>query len=299
MEKKYYHDTYFRKIINLTQENRYEESINEFQKYLNTYTKDVNGYVYYANILIKMNRLEEAEVVLNTIENMIEKTTSILTCEDFMRTKIFLLCVQKRYQECYQMLQDNIAVFFKRKWFHQGLLYYLKKELRLLASSDYKQITVYLHSQILSYNETAAIHHIKKHQDIQTEEELQFLENFPLQEMYYYFRKVLPNNKKYIEDCISNSYVFQFNGNGHVYNKLVDFIKVITLPDSNNIITIYPYENLEKREYIDITPELDEPLKRKRISQIDKFNRRYGNEKIVRVQLNTNKKAIGLFLVKN
>lgn len=278
MEKKYYHDTYFQKIVKLVRENRYVEAINEIQQYLNIYTKDVEGYVLYADILIKINHLEEVECVLNRVENIIEETTPILTYEEFKRVKIFLLCIQKKYQECYLMLRDNISLFYRRKWSFYGLMCFLKRHLNKENCRKHKENS-YLINQIFSYDEEKAILHKKRHRHNLNHEVFHFADKFPIENVYYYFRKNLPNEKKYINDEITNSYIFKFINSGHAGNKMVDFIKVITLLDSNDIITMYPYENKERREYIDITPELDEPLKRKRISQIDKFNRRYGNEK--------------------
>lgn len=47
MEKKYYHDTYFQKIMKLTEEYRLNEAFNEFQKYIKIYPKDAVGYILY------------------------------------------------------------------------------------------------------------------------------------------------------------------------------------------------------------------------------------------------------------
>ena len=76
---------------------------------------------------------------------------------------------------------------------------------------------------------------------------------------------------------ITNSYIFKYDSNGRIDNKLVDFLIVIALYDSNDIITMYPYKNREKVEFYDLNPELDieESPKLKRVSQIAKFNQRY------------------------
>ena len=90
---------------------------------------------------------------------------------------------------------------------------------------------------------------------------------------------ILSNTYRYIESGITDSYIFKYLANGYVNNKLVDYLEVITLQNSNDIITMYPYENRERREYIDITPEIEfSTLKHQRVSQIDKFNARYGKK---------------------
>ncbi len=275
MEKKYYHDTYFKKIAKMADENRLEEAILEFQKYVKIYPIDVGGYVYYANVLIKMNRLDEAERILNKVDGIINEDTSILSYEEYKRVRISLLCCQKKYQECYQMLQDNISIFYKRKWFFYGLQCFLKRELHILTPEDYARGGYYLINQLFCYSEENAIEHIKRHQYNISDEVFHFSEGFPIEKMYDYFRKILPNNEKYINDNFTNFYIFRFIGSGHIGSKLVDFIKIITFSDSNDIITMYPYENIERRSYRDVTPELEESLKRERLNQIDKFNKRY------------------------
>ncbi len=279
MEKKYYHDTYFQKIMQMAQEHRFEAAIYELEKYLKNYPYDVDGYVYYANILIRVNHLDEAESILNTAKKLLNKNISTLVCEDFLRVKILLLCCQKKYEEAYSLFQKNIRMYYHRKWIFKSMLCFLKKQLDLLNEEDYvRGEDTYLIKQILSYDEYLAIEHIKEHQTSKSDDPLQFVERFPLEKTYYAIRAMLPTEKKYIPDAISNSYIFKYDASGHVGSKLVDFFEVITLLDSSDIITMYPYENKEKRDFIDITPLDSVSLNRKRVSQIDRFNQRYGKK---------------------
>lgn len=279
MEKKYYHDTYFQKITRLIEEYRLEEAFNEFQKYIKIYPNDVSGYIFYANAFIKNNQLEEAEKMLKKAERLLSKKTSLLTYEDFIMSKVNLLCHQKRYQECYDLFQKHIRFFYHRKWVFTGLIYFLKRELNILTPEDYERGTSYLVSQILSYEEKRALEYVKKHQSKDENDPIQFVKEFPLENTYYEIRQKLPSARKYISNNFADSYVFGYRANGHVESKLVDYIEAITITNSCDIITMYPYENSERREYIDITPEIDvSSLKRQRVSQIDKFNARYGKK---------------------
>lgn len=236
-------------------------------------------YIFYANALIKNNQLKEAEEMLKKAEGLLSGKTSLLTYEDFIMVKVGLLCHQKKYQECYDLFQKHIRFFYHRKWIFTGLICFLKRELHILTSEDYERGTGYLVNQILSYEEKKALEHIKKHQSKEENEQLQFVKDFPLENIYYEIRQKLPSARKYISNTCADSYVFGYRANGHVESKLVDYIEAITIANSNDIITMYPYENRERREYIDITPEIDvSSLKRQRVSQIDKFNARYGKK---------------------
>ena len=75
-----------------------------------------------------------------------------------------------------------------------------------------------------------------------------------------------------------NIYVFKYDHNGIYNGKSLDYFEIITLQDSNDIITMYPFDNKNGFPYIDITPKIeveDDYRKVKRMSQIEKFNQRY------------------------
>ena len=89
---------------------------------------------------------------------------------------------------------------------------------------------------------------------------------------------ILKNKNKVYNGSICCKHIFKYELCGHVDGKLVDFFEVVTLKDTNEIITMYPYKNKEKRECIDLTPVVKEEPKVKRLSQIDKFNQRYSKK---------------------
>lgn len=75
---------------------------------------------------------------------------------------------------------------------------------------------------------------------------------------------------------INNRYLFRYEFNGRCDGKIADYIEVITLHSTHEIITMYPYHSNERIECIDVTPSIEDELpKVKRKSQIDKFNQRY------------------------
>jgi len=84
--------------------------------------------------------------------------------------------------------------------------------------------------------------------------------------------------RKMFSGNFKNSYIFKYENCGIQGEKTLNYIRVIALQDSDEIITMYPYENIANLKYIDITPRIKEPSKQlvKRMSQIDKFNQRYG-----------------------
>lgn len=276
--KKHFHDTYFQKIVSLSHENRLEEAISEFQKYIETYPEDLGGYIHYANACIKLGRFDEAEKLLEMAP--FTRSKSELSKEEYQLFKIKLLCCQERYQECLMELERSYDIFIRRGWGFYSTLLFVKKKLGILSLNDYKKSQEkYIFSQVVSYNEENAISHIKKHISSSDCVSLtQFDSCFPLEEVYFKLRDMLPLNDRIYSDIITNLQIFRYDAIGRVNSKLVDYLAVVTLKDSNEIITMYPYENRERRECIDLTPKNQDAPKAKRMSQIDKFNQRYGKK---------------------
>lgn len=268
---------YFLKIMKLAEEYKLEQAIKEYQKYIQNYPKHLNAYVFYADALIKANRLDEAEYVLSQV--IITPRTPNKDIENLTMIKIKLLCCKKKYKECYELLLQNINIYFQRKSHFVLLIKFLKRELGILNESDISRFKGYLFQQLYDYNEEKALAHIQEHHIFDDEDSIShFVKDFPLKEVYYKIRKMLPLENKIITNGVKELYVFKYDANGHVNNKLVDFIQIVTFQDSNDIITMYPYENEERAFFIDISPVLgeEEGIKLKRVSQIDKFNQRYG-----------------------
>lgn len=276
---KKYNEAYFKSIMKFAEEYDLDGALREFSKYIQAYPKDASGYIYYADTLLKANRLEEAEAILDLIENRIHQKEFTHDLTNFGIIKSKLLLCQKKYKECYEFLTNHFPYFQKESHcaFVKRALAFLKKQLGLLTFSDC-YCEDYFINQIFSYNKDKAIEHIKLHQN--SLEEVQFKSDFPIELIYDLLRQKLPNEYKYIKSGFTESYIVKYDANGYCDNRLVNFIEVITLQDSSEIITMYPYENKEKRKYIDITPKREEnTFTRKRMSQIDKFNQRYSKQK--------------------
>ena len=279
MAHRYYHDNYLKKILKLFDDHRYEEVLYEFDKYIKNYPNDIVSYIYCADTYMKLGNFEEAERVLNSA--VILDSTSEYNKQTLELFKIKLLCCQKKYQECFDLLMENTSFVINRKWGYPSILLYLKKQLQSLTANDYDRASrKYLLSQIVSYSEEEAISHIGRHTEFEGNDNVaKFVERFPLEDVYFKLRKMLPLEHKIYDDVISDNYVFRYCSNGHIESKLVDYFMVVSVRDSNDIITMYPYENRERRECIDLTPIVEDLSKQKKLSQIDKFNQRYSRTK--------------------
>ena len=275
---KYYHETYFRKIAQLMKDERFEEAISNFENYITSYPKDLNGNIYYAICHMKLGDFSMAEKILSNV--LIDKGVSEHNRQHLELIKVHLLSCQERYEECYELLKKNLYNFKKNEWTYLGDWLYIKKQLGILNEHDYEIAEkTYLLNQVISYDETSALSHIEKHLYIdENNDKTEFIEQFPLNEIFYKIKAMLPLEEKIYDGGIANKYTFKYTGNGHVGSTLVDYIRVITLRDTNEIITMYPSKKTGRPACFDLTPTIEETPKQKRLSQIEKFNQRYGNK---------------------
>lgn len=270
---KYYNKEYFLRILKLVHAKLFDQAIYEYQKYLEKYPNDCCGHAYYADALIKSGRIEEAREVLDNV--VVLPSTPKQSLDDLVIFNIKLLCCEERYSECLELFMDNINIFEKRDLPHLEILMFLKKKLNLLGDVDYSgynykvdQITAYSEENVLSCIKNCRLNPLR-------EGHLVFNDNFMLEDVYYKLRTLLPCDGAIRDNILECSYVFKYECCGKVNGKNVDYIEVVALQNSNDILMIYPYENKEKMSCMDLTPKHEEPAKLKRLSQIDKFNQRY------------------------
>ena len=81
------------------------------------------------------------------------------------------------------------------------------------------------------------------------------------------------NTSSYLVKHHSNFFDFGYNDikMGSIYNEKLNDISIITLPNTKNIITMYPVNKVDEN----LNDVEQEKPKTKRLSQIDKFNKKY------------------------
>ena len=277
-EKKYYDDKWFKRILLLLDNKKLDQALAELTDYIECFPYDVCARTSYANLLVDYKRLDEAETIIN--ETIITKKTKKVDKHELLRVRTKLLCFQRKYEECYQILVNNEAILKKDLDDYYSLLVFLKKNLCLPITEE-EASKSYTASQIFAYSESKAIEHIKKHVDnFDSKEGSSFNSDFPLEEVYYKLRQILPLDvDSYLYSGMGRVvYIFKYEGNGRNFRRVTDYIRVICIIDTSDIITMYPYDNSHNFLVVDydfgIKKEEDKP-KAKRLSQIDKFNQRY------------------------
>lgn len=85
-----------------------------------------------------------------------------------------------------------------------------------------------------------------------------------------------PNVRQYLNGY-DNQYFINYPNCGTINGTIANFIKILTLHDSKNILTIVPTNNVGTLPTIDIRNEMTstDSQKVKKLSQTDKFYKRY------------------------
>jgi len=276
----------FRYIISLFDTDPLEAKV-RFEEYLRNYPNDYSAYTYYTFLLIILGNFEEAESVLEDVQNsyvndynfMKDKKKVDLMEKNIIFDTLKLLSYQERYEELFEFCQNHINEIKQLKL--NSLDFYCKQKLGIQCPEDKVKLS-YLINQIANYSESEFLEHIKKHladynQDLDVPNESIFGSDFTIAHVLEEVKKYIGSDKRLYSGFYENLYVFKYNGCGRVNNKLVDYFKIVVLHNTDHFITMFPATGCENLPYIDLNYLIheDSKPKMKKLSQIDKFNQRY------------------------
>ncbi len=133
----------------------------------------------------------------------------------------------------------------------------------------------YSQQQILDYSEEKAIQHIIRNHVV-TDNKDRFPKELDIKTLFHNITHIL--EKKYLSNMTdTDQYEIPISALEDKVDNIndIDKITVVTLPDSKNIITMFPNRVFTNNHQEDELQKDNKP-KVKRLSQIDKFYRRYG-----------------------
>ncbi len=276
----------FHNITSLIENNPLEAKI-RFENYLNKYKNDYSAYSIYTYVLIILGYFEEAETIINYVNDsyLLEQSypdkRKELTKKDIIFNTFKLLFYQNRFEELYQYIQEHRNDVETLKL---GPIEYLCNKYFDLPLPDYKEKNSYLFTQLANYSEEAFLEHIKKHQEeynqnIEEPNNCIFSSDFPIKTIYEEIKKNLATYPMIHPGFFEDAYIFKYDNCGRVNNKVVNHFKLVAVHGTNNFITMCPIENGKYLPQTDLNylyQEKNKP-KTKTLSQIDKFNKRYNH----------------------
>lgn len=286
MSEKYFDQWEFTNIHYLADTNPLESKL-RFEEYLEKYPKDYSAYPYYASVLITLGEFKNAEKLLNYVKNKYINDDNFCKNKDKIEileyniifTTLRLLSYQEKYDKLYNLYFNNYEKLNDLTSARFDL--YIKKKASKLDSDDIN-VKTYIHNQIISYSESEFLEHIKKHQadynqNLDNPNKNIFVPDFPIDNVIKEVKKYIMCDRRLYNGFIENVYIFKYDNCGRENNKLVDYFKVVCFHNTKDFITMLPSSGCENLPYIDLNYLIlkKEDYKVKKISQIDKFNKKY------------------------
>ncbi|MBE6160981.1 MAG: hypothetical protein E7158_01995 [Firmicutes bacterium] len=267
-------------------------SIILLEEYVRTYYNDIYSYCSYASLLITVGRFDEAKKVLDELQREVENNKKYNSLDDGIRGDTLLknlLFIKLRYyiysghyEEAYNFILENEYILCEKK----GVSLLTEKlfcSKKIGVEHEKEKFDRYLYRQIVEYSEKDFLEHIKRHfqstkEVINTSESLFYFE-FPFERVYENVKNSIPGKEKLFDGIIEDNYYFKYDNCGKTNGVNTNYFVVKVFHDSSDIITMYPFIGADTLPYIDINYLKEEEKPRvRRLSQIDKFNQRYGKK---------------------
>ena len=167
MKNKYYNEWELDQAINLMEKNPYE-AVRKLENYLKKYRKDYNAFAFYINSLVNIKEIDKAKKVLASIENKVVNDSKFINNnrryksfkKKILYNKLQLLMFEEKYQEFYDLYNENISISEKLDLGH--IMFWCKIKLgnyRKRPRDDYN----YLYRQLIEYSTDDLIDHINNH----------------------------------------------------------------------------------------------------------------------------------------
>lgn len=260
-----------------------------FEKYIEGHPKDYIAYTYYASTYIIVGEFDKAEKVLNHAQELVKDDEEFQTfktrVEYFEKMSTFTRVKILSYKEQYKTLNDNFNAFAKKlkNLPINDADFVSRIKTGNLEESKRERMGGYIFKQLFEYKEADFRDHIKKHlyeynasKDYEHKEMSVFSQDFPLDKVLEEVKKHMDGKKALYFGFVENTYVFKYDFCGKSEHKNANYFKVITIHGTNNIISMFPVSGDLKLPYTDLNYiQENNNSKKKGISQIDKFNRRY------------------------
>ena len=269
----------YEEIVSLFKKNRFKECLELVEDYINEYPNDIKLYGYYVRLLTMFGHFEKTELFIRKNIDKIPETNTIHKI--MLRNWMYSYSYRGNYDEAYDMLECYKDLFTKEGWDYTYYKLFLKSRLGMLSTKDLSdaEMNRYVFRQIATYKEHIMLSMVNNiHYNGQIKDSIlncYFYEDNNPEKLLEIIKANLNDAPFTYQDGYGASYIFKYDNVGKINNKNVNYILVVTMIDTNDIITFEPYCNIENAPFIDITPELEESNVKK-LSRIDKFNQKYG-----------------------
>ena len=275
LDEKIYKTRMYKKLKELFINNKYDSFLKEANKYLEEYPSDINTRFMRAKVLRSNKLFEEAISDLKYILNI---QIDVYALDELFFTYYYL----NKYSEALELLPVLYSYGNIKQSSLRIIELIMKKQLGIEMPIVMVDKCEYIKSQVLDYSSQSAIKHILEHKTDNEDNEYvtsYFKENINIE---YLFKTIRENIKKCekLNACETlDVYILSVSNVGYDKNNVCNYVKVVVIPNTDHIVTMYPIDNISNDCINNIDIDYDQiykkKLKVKSISQIDKFNKRY------------------------
>lgn len=250
------------------QEGKIEEAREYYKRVINGEEKSRQWKGYFYGGMLEKDQ-QNYEIALQ----LLEKSQVPATHKKMLITQKIITNIKlKRFTEAdrltEEMIESNLADENDKTY--RAFRITLDRELGQKPSIT--SMMNYSETQNANYSLQLAKEHIKKQHMSEKETKGQITKGIEIEELLCYVAdKITLENLSRVE--IMDHYVIEYPGVGYTRDgETSDHLRVVTLPNTKQIITMFP----EKKSIVESTKKETVRPVQKRLSQIDKFNARYG-----------------------
>ena len=261
-------------LLELAKVSRRNEDIDKAKEYLKIIGESNNNTIENEWIMLEYAKIEELNNnVVNAI-SILNKLLNTMIHEIALVQLIKIYIKYEQYELAYKYNNELLKIKNPRSHFNPKQIdTFLKYKLGIENNNEEN---TYFTKQLYSYNKYEVINHISQHLDENDEKIMHsiYCEDINIEKLYEYASKQIQNLEPIVEG-INDKYIVRCNKivGMSLDKQPTDTIKVIVIPNTKDIITMYPISAPNKK--LEIENDYTSSKQKVRESQIDKFNRRY------------------------
>lgn len=237
---------------------------------LKMFEESINDLKY--NLGIKDNNS------INTIINQMKENPK-LEINDYSLSELYFIYY---HLNMYREAMELLPLVYETKCIRPMSVHFTELVMRTQLGLNVKSKNydnMYVYDQIINYNSEEAIKQIKEYKN-QNDKRSKFKNDIDLNYLFNLITNNINNDKKVNITDILEIHYFSIANVGYFDNMPCSFIKVVVIPNTNNIINMYPTNEIDYSSVCNIEYEIDKlfPKKEEKVktlSRIDKFNKKY------------------------
>lgn len=255
------------KIKELYINKKYDAVIKEATSYLNVSANEMNVRFMRAKAYRHKGMFNESIEDLKYNLKLNENAHSIVEL-------YFIYYFLNMYNEALELLPK----LYENNYIKASSLAISEAVMKKKLGIPFKTRSNYVINQINNYNKENTINHVVENHQNEVEGKSQFHSNIDIDYLFEVLVENLKNSKKANIEEMLEVHFFAVSNIG-LYNNVCNFVKVVLIPNTTNIISIYPVDTVYDSKFINLEYDrsklFKEDNKVKNLSRVDKFKQKY------------------------